>query len=131
MARQHLKTAHDLDCLLVFDKVPIYQCLLLKRKILEWKKYCRGPPGTRIIIFSMVYLNFYNLILFTGDDPCLNHNGGCSDICTAGPDGIAQCSCPDFSGTKPGNQGNKMCIPINNNCTNDQFVCRYGITFLG
>ena len=59
-----------------------------------------------------------------GDDPCANNNGGCSDICHPGPGGTAECSCPDFSGTKIGNN-DKMCIPINNNCTQDQFICRY------
>ncbi len=36
-----------------------------------------------------------------------------------------ECRCPDFSGTVIGNNG-KMCIPANNNCSGDQFVCRWG-----
>jgi len=34
-----------------------------------------------------------------------------------------ECSCPDHSDTKIGN-GGKMCVPVPNNCTEGQFVCR-------
>ena len=64
-------------------------------------------------------------LTFTGSNPCENNNGGCSDICTPGPGGQAECACPDQSDMKLGN-GGKMCVPIQNNCTEDQFVCRSG-----
>ena len=63
----------------------------------------------------------------TGANPCDNNNGGCSDVCHAGPDGTTQCQCPDGSGTKlTANNGDRMCVPFPNACSPEQFVCRNG-----
>ena len=61
----------------------------------------------------------------SGANPCDNNNGGCSDTCHIGPNGVAECSCPDSTGMTLGN-GFKMCVPIRNNCTDGQFICRNG-----
>ena len=34
------------------------------------------------------------------DNPCVNNNGGCSDVCTVTVNGGVECSCPDFSDTR-------------------------------
>ncbi len=63
------------------------------------------------------------LDIFSGDSPCSNNNGGCSDICQPAPGGGVHCRCPDYSGTRLSNN-DKMCIPWPNNCTHQQFACR-------
>ena len=51
------------DIWVAMDKLTIYQCLLWKRKILERKKYCKGPHGTRI---SMPRKNILFWVLLFG-----------------------------------------------------------------
>ncbi|KAK7507961.1 hypothetical protein BaRGS_00000926, partial [Batillaria attramentaria] len=58
-------------------------------------------------------------------DPCGNHNGGCSHSCHPAPDGGVECTCEERAGLVIGN-GGKMCVPENNTCSDDEFVCTNG-----
>ena len=60
----------------------------------------------------------------SGENPCDNNNGECSDICHKGPDG-AECSCSDEDNYVLANN-DKMCVAKNHQCTPDLFVCRNG-----
>ena len=60
-----------------------------------------------------------------GENPCDNHNGGCSHICVPAADGNVECSCPDDGRLRIDSQG-KRCVTWPNNCTEEQFVCDNG-----
>ncbi|XP_035827354.1 low-density lipoprotein receptor-related protein 2 [Aplysia californica] len=59
------------------------------------------------------------------NNPCAVFNGGCSHSCHPGPEGTVECTCDQDSGLEIGN-GGKACIPSNNTCSPEQFVCRNG-----
>uniref|UniRef100_A0A2C9KAN0 EGF-like domain-containing protein n=1 Tax=Biomphalaria glabrata TaxID=6526 RepID=A0A2C9KAN0_BIOGL len=59
------------------------------------------------------------------NNPCTVFNGGCSHSCHPGPDGSVDCACVEGTGQVIGNNG-KVCVPANNTCTSDQFVCQNG-----
>ncbi|TNN64423.1 Low-density lipoprotein receptor-related protein 2 [Liparis tanakae] len=58
------------------------------------------------------------------DSPCQQFNGGCSHICTPGPNG-AECQCPSEGRWYLAE--NKHCVPDNGTrCQPDQFTCMNG-----
>ncbi|XP_059178824.1 low-density lipoprotein receptor-related protein 2-like isoform X2 [Physella acuta] len=59
------------------------------------------------------------------NNPCAVFNGGCSHSCHPGPDGTVECTCEEGKDMVIRNNG-KVCVPSNNTCSADQFVCQNG-----
>ncbi|GFR69842.1 low-density lipoprotein receptor-related protein 2-like, partial [Elysia marginata] len=59
------------------------------------------------------------------NNPCSVFNGGCSHSCHPGPENTVECTCDEGKGLKIGTNG-KSCVPSNNTCSPEQFVCGNG-----